>query len=42
MKAWSRMPGEADVAEVKRRFEELHELPMTGIREGQQCKTEEA
>lgn len=42
MKAWSRMPGEADMAEVKRRFESLHKLPMTGIREGQQRETEEA
>ena len=42
MKAWSRMPGEVDVAEVKRRFENLHELPMSGIREGQQRETEEA
>ena len=42
MKAWSRVPGEADVAEVKRRFENLHELPMSGKREGQQRETEEA
>lgn len=42
MKAWSRMPGEADVAEVKRRYESLHKLPMTGIREGQQRETEKA
>ena len=42
MKAWSRMPDEADMAEVKRRFENLHELPMSGNREGQQRETEEA
>lgn len=42
VKAWSRMPGEGDVAEVKRRYENLHKLPMTGTREGQQRETEEA
>ena len=42
MKAWSRMPGEGDVADVKRRYEDLHKLPMVGTREGQQRETEEA
>jgi hypothetical protein len=42
VKAWSRMPDEADVAEVKRRYENLYKLPMAGTREGQQRETEEA
>ena len=42
MKAWSRMPDEEDIASVKDRFDRLHKLPMTGVRDCPQGKTEEA
>ena len=41
MKAWSRMPGGEDIAKVKDRFDKLLRLPMTGVRDCPQGKTEE-